>query len=128
MSNKADVLQANATFYSALRRGDYAAMDALWSRQQKVSVYHPNWCGIEGRDEVMASWFQVMVVAEPPDIDVTDECVILNGRRAVVLCTENVDNAQIIASNLYALEGGAWKITHHQATHLPVPAPRRGRV
>ena len=124
MTTKADVRRANADFYAALRSGDYARMDALWSSKEAVSVYHPNWTGIEGRDDVMASWFQVMVVAEPPMIEAKDESVILNGRRAVVLCTECIDTARIIASNLFVYEDGAWKLTHHQATHLPEAAQR----
>lgn len=119
MKTKHDILRANHDFYSAFRSGDYARMDALWAHKHDVSVFHPNWEGIEGRDAVMASWFEVMVVAEPPMVTVRDESVILNGSRAMVLCTECFDTARVIASNLFVLEGREWRITHHQATHLP---------
>lgn len=119
MKTKHDVLKANHEFYAAFRSGDFARMDALWARAHPVSVYHPNWAGIEGRERVMASWFDVMVVAEPPMVTIGDEMVIITGERAFVLCTETFENTSIIASNLFALENGDWKITHHQATHLP---------
>ena len=119
MKTKHDVLKANHEFYAAFRSGDFARMDALWARAHAVSVYHPNWAGIEGRERVMASWFDVMVVAEPPMVTIGDEMVIITGERAFVLCTETFENTSIIASNLFALENGDWKITHHQATHLP---------
>jgi hypothetical protein len=122
MKTKHDVLRANHEFYSAFRSGDYARMDGLWALKHEVSVYHPNWEGIEGRDAVMASWFEVMVVAEPPIVTVRDECVIMNGRRAMVLCTECFQATRIIASNLFVLEDGEWRVTHHQATHLPLKA------
>lgn len=119
MNTKHDVLRANHEFYSAFRSGDYARMDQLWAYKHDVSVLHPNWEGIEGREAVMASWFDVMVVAEPPMVTVSDECVILNGRRAIVLCTECFGSTRIIASNLFVLEDDDWRMTHHQATHLP---------
>lgn len=119
MKTKHDVLRANQEFYSAFRSGDYARMDALWALKHQVSVYHPNWQGIEGREAVMASWFEVMVVEQPPAVSVRDECVIMNGRRAFVLCTECMGTTRVIASNLFVLEGGEWRMTHHQATHLP---------
>ena len=127
MKTKHDVLRANHEFYSAFRSGDYARMDQLWALHHDVSVFHPNWEGIEGRDAVMASWFEVMVVAEPPIVTVRDECVIMNGRRAFVLCTECFDAIRIIASNLFVLEDGEWRMTHHQATQLPhgAKSPRR---
>ena len=122
MKTKHDVLRANHEFYSAFRSGDYARMDQIWASKHPVSVFHPNWEGIEGREAVMASWFDVMVVAEPPMVSVRDECVILNGRRAVVLCTECFGATRIIASNLFVMEQGEWRMTHHQATQLPQAA------
>ena len=127
MKTKHDVLRANHEFYSAFRSGDYARMDQLWAEQHAVSVYHPNWQGIDGRDAVMASWFDVMVVGEPPAVTVRDECVIVTGRRAMVLCTECFDTTRIIASNLFVLENDDWRMTHHQATHLPQGANSRPR-
>ncbi|MFT7574302.1 MAG: ketosteroid isomerase-like protein [Alphaproteobacteria bacterium] len=122
MKTKHDVLRVNHEFYSAFRSGDYARMDEIWAHKHDVSVFHPNWDGIEGRDAVMASWFEVMVVAEPPMVTVRDESVIVTGRRAMVLCTEAFDATRIVASNLFVLEDDEWKMTHHQATHLPYNA------
>jgi len=125
---KHDVLKANHDFYSAFRSGDFASMDALWAHKNPVSVYHPNWQGIEGRDAVMASWFELMVVSEPPMVSPRDESVILTGNRAVVLCTECLGESHLIASNLFVLEGDDWKITHHQATQLAHSTNSRPRT
>lgn len=122
LKTKHDVLKANQEFYSAFRSGDYARMDGIWSDKHSVSVCHPNGESIEGRQRVMASWFDVMVVSEPPMVTVRDESVIINGQRAMVLCTECFDVTRIVASNLFVLEDDQWKLTHHQATHLPYNA------
>ena len=127
MKTKHDVLKANHEFYAAFRSGDFARMDGLWAQQHPVSVHHPNWAGIEGREAVMASWFDVMVVSEPPMVTVSNETVIITGTRAFVLCTETFENTSVIASNLFVLEEGQWRMTHHQATHLPHRANTRRR-
>jgi len=57
-----EVLAANEHFYDVFRSGDMAAMYELWSSRESISVYHPNWPGISGRDDVMTSWHQVMVM------------------------------------------------------------------
>ncbi len=119
MQTKHDVLKANQEFYAAFRSGDFARMDALWSSRHPVSVLHPNRSRIDGRTEVMASWFDVMVVGVPPMISAAEESVILNGKRATVFCIESIGPSRVVASNLFALEDDGWKLTHHQATQLP---------
>lgn len=118
-SGKEAVLAANDAFYAAFRSGNFHGMDALWSTVRNVAVFHPNWPGIEGREDVMASWFQVMMVADPPDIYPRDETIILNGRTALVICVEDVGGSEMIATNIFVREAKQWCMTHHQATRLP---------
>lgn len=120
---KSDILDANHLFYECFRNGDMARMDMLWARDEEVSVVHPGWSGITGRDDVMASWRQVMVHSIPPNIYPTDICVILSGQqKAVAFCIERIGDAEIFASNVFTVENGAWCIKHHQATPLPMRA------
>jgi len=56
------ILEANDAFYAAFRQRDYLAMEALWSRQASVACYHPGWPGITGRDEVLDSWYSILVL------------------------------------------------------------------
>ena len=113
------ILAANEHFYAVLRSGDFAAMEALWSGRDSVSVYHPNWPGIIGRDDVMASWYQVMVLADPPEIFPRDQRIIRTGRTAMVFCTEVIDDAKITASNVFILEEDGWRMTNHHACPIP---------
>lgn len=115
----AEVLAANEHFYEVFRSGDMAAMYELWSARDKISVYHPNWPGITGRDDVMTSWHQVMVMGEPPAVFATAPTVIRQGKTAVVFCTELIEGSEMTASNVFVLEGGVWKLTCHHARPLP---------
>ena len=116
---------ANEAFYAAFRAADFDAMDALWSRSRSVAVYHPNWQGITGRDAVMASWYRIMVEGAPPEIFPHDQIVILSGNGAFVICTEHMGGVQTIATNTFVFEEGQWRLTHHQATPLPVATQDR---
>ena len=114
-----EVLAANERLYDVFRSGDMAAMYELWSVRDSISVYHPNWPGITGRDDVMTSWHQVMVMGEPPAVFAIAPTVIRKGKTAVVFCTEVVDGGEMTASNVFVLEDGDWKLTGHHARPLP---------
>ena len=122
MSDEDGVLAANEAFYAAFRARDIAAMDALWSRTKPVAVFHPGWPGIEGREEVMDSWYRILMVGSPPDIRPLEPTVILNGSTAVVFCTEDLGDDAAIATNTFVREGTGWRLTHHQAAGLPARA------
>lgn len=116
----AEVLAANERFYDVFRSGDLAAMDALWSERDDISVYHPEWPGLTGRDEVMASWHQVMVLGEPPAIFAKSPTVIREGSAAVVFCIEDAEGRELTASNVFVNENGVWKLLCHHARLLPL--------
>lgn len=118
----AEVLAANERFYDVFRSGDMVAMYELWSSREELSVYHPNWPGISGRDDVLASWHQVIVMGEPPAIFARAPTVIREGKTAVVFCIEMVDGEEMTASNVFVLEDGEWKLTCHHARPLPLGA------
>jgi len=96
-----------------------AAMDALWSVHREVACTHPSMHGLMGRPAVMESWRLILVEGEPPPIEVSDVTVIVTGRTAMVLCQETVGHVQLVATNSFALEEGAWRLISHQAAHMP---------
>lgn len=120
MDAKQKVLAANEAFYAAFRSADIDAMEALWSKRRKVSVYHPNWPGIETRDAVMESWYRILVVGDPPRVSVMDSTVIMSNKTAMVVCREDLGGTHLIATNIFVLEDGKWLMTNHQASRLPV--------
>lgn len=115
----AEVLAANERFYDVVRSGDFAEMDGIWSERDEVSVYHPNWPGITGRDDVMKSWYQVMVLSEPPAVFFRAPLIVREGNVAMVFCTEEVNGQEMTASNVFINEDGVWRLTCHHARPLP---------
>lgn len=122
-SQTAAVLDANEAFYRALRAGDLDAMDALWARGRQVSCSHPDGPVIFGRGAVMASW-RMILRHQPPQIEVLDAQAIVTGRSAMVLCRERIGLIELMASNAWVREDGAWRMISHQAEQIPGPQVR----
>lgn len=120
----APVLAANAAFYAAFAAGDVAAVEACWSRSPDVAVIHPGWPAVHGRDAVIESFRQIFDGESPPNIECAEAAVYVSGAFAFVICTEHLEGGDLVATNLFVLEGDAWKMVHHQAG--PQPARPRG--
>jgi predicted nuclease with RNAse H fold len=126
MSGEFEVLDANSAFYRAFSRRDLAAMDALWATGAPVACVHPGWDALRGREDVMESWHAILNGSEPPEIDCSHAFAQVLGQAALVICREHVAGGQLVATNVFVREGGAWKMVHHQASPLatedePVP-------
>lgn len=121
MSEHAAVLFANDAFYLAFQNRDLEAMDAIWAEATPVTCIHPGWAPIEGRDEVMASWEAILTAPTAPNIDCENATVRVFGEFACVLCHEVLEQGFLVATNLFAREGGRWRIIHHQAGAAPPP-------
>jgi len=122
MTEKQRVLDTNDAFYRAFRSMDFDAMDAVWAKRRDVSVYHPNQPGISSRDAVMESWYKILVAGQPAQVTVSDTTVIMTEKSAFVICREEIGGTHLIATNVFVLEDGTWRMTHHQASRLPAPA------
>lgn len=122
-SQTAAVLDANEAFYRALREGDLDAMEALWARGRQVSCAHPDGPAIFGRGAVMASW-RMILRHHPPEVRAWDARAIITGRSAMVLCRERIGPIELMASNAWVREEGAWRMVSHQAEQIPGPRVR----
>ncbi len=49
MSESAEILFANETFYHVFRTRDLGAMDELWARRAPVVCVHPGWQALTTR-------------------------------------------------------------------------------
>ncbi|MEM1382990.1 MAG: nuclear transport factor 2 family protein [Pseudomonadota bacterium] len=119
MTEAAAVLACNDAFYRAMRDGDLAAMDLLWSHERPVSCTHPNGPSLNGRAEVMESWRVVLTVHQPPMITPVEPQAIVTGASALVLCREDLGHVELMASNAFVREDGRWRIVNHQAAYIP---------
>src|SRR5437763_16536360 len=116
MADKSDsLIAANQAFYDAFDRRDFAALAALWSSQRPVSCIHPGWDVIIGRDEVLASWRNILANPAAPPIQCRDPTPLLEGPLGAVICHEILPDGVTVATNLFAEEDGVWRMVHHQA-------------
>jgi hypothetical protein len=119
------VLFANEAFYRAFAARDVAAMDSVWARHLPVACVHPGWGRLNGREPVMESWRSILENPGAPAITCRDAAPYMLGEVAFVVCYEVIGNTYLIATNVFAREGGTWHMVHHQAgptTGVPEPA------
>jgi ketosteroid isomerase-like protein len=120
------VIAANHAFYDAFARGDLAALDELWAHRAPVACIHPGWDALHGREEVMASFGAILSGGGAPRVRCTRPIASVLGESAYVVCGEAIDGAELVATNLFVREDGAWKIVHHQAGPVQRRVVREG--
>ena len=119
-----DVLEANAAFYRAFEARQSAAMARVWAEHHPVACIHPGWDVLAGRDQVLASWRSILESENAPDISCSLAEAHVLGDVAFVTCHEVLPGGRLAATNVFAREGRAWRMVHHQATPI---APGQAR-
>lgn len=117
MSEEAAILAANAAYYRAFASGDFAAMSDIWAHEH-VSCIHPGWPVLIGRQAILESYREIMRNPNQERIEPRNETVLTAGEEARLLCVEFVGGAALAATNLFRRIGGAWRMTHHQASPI----------
>jgi ketosteroid isomerase-like protein len=126
MENALDrLLAANQEFYDAFDRRDIAAVEALWATAHPCSCVHPGWDVVTGRDEVLASWRNILANPAAPRIQCRNPYPLFHGDFAAVICHEVLADGVLVATNLFAEEDGAWRLVHHHSgTVMALPGRR----
>jgi ketosteroid isomerase-like protein len=119
------VLAANQAFYDAFARADADAMARLWAREHLVACIHPGWIALHGREAVVGSWRAILGSVEPPRVSASDASAIIIGDAAFVTCVEHIGQAELAATNVFALEQGEWRLVHHHAGPMNAERPAR---
>lgn len=114
-ASKSDILKANDAFYDAVRTSDFMRLDRLWSRKRPVAVYHLGWVGLDGREDVMASWVEIFLSGQPLDIWPVEELIIMTTGTALVHCGEITGEERRSATNVFVREGANWRMTQHMS-------------
>jgi len=114
MSQDTKLLFANEAFYAAFAAKDLAAMVDVWSAGEPLYCLHPGWPLLVGQDAVMQSWAGIFG-SGGPTIEGEAQTAYAEGQVGLVICTERLGNGVLAASNLFRLEGGRWRLFHHQA-------------
>ncbi|CAA0830540.1 Nuclear transport factor 2 (NTF2) family protein [Striga hermonthica] len=122
--SKTSVLAANARFYNSFRKGDLAALQAIWSKGPHACVVHPGVSGISGYDLVMGSWEFVWADYEfPLEIEIKDVEVHVKGDMGFVTCIEMVRTkgsgwGRHFATNIFERVDDRWLICVHHASYV----------
>jgi len=118
------ILEVNRAFYDAFAAGDFLAVKQTWSRSEQISVIHPGSAALHGYKAVMASWELIFQNSGLHDIKCINERVYLAGESAYVVCNEVFPQGQLLATNIFVIENGMWRMVHHQAG----PGPDSGQT
>jgi len=113
------ILEVNRTFYDAFAAGDFLTVKQTWSRSDQISVIHPGSAALHGYKAVMTSWELIFENSGPHDIKCINERVCLIGESAYVVCNEVFPEGQLVATNIFIIEEGMWRMVHHQAGPCP---------
>lgn len=118
------VLAANEAFYCAFASANSDAMGDIWSSTEDITCIHPGWPALNGRAAVLDSWRSILA-SNAPMIVAADAEVRIIGDMAYVICNEHLEPGTLIATNIFVIEDGVWKLVHHQAGITPVATPER---
>ena len=117
MSDETEILAANAAYYRAFETADFAAMSRIWA-DDNVSCIHPGWPVLIGRQMILESYREILRNPDQERIEPRNETVMAAGEEARVFCVEFVGGSALAATNLFKRVGGAWRMTHHQASPI----------
>ena len=114
---------AEETFYSAFAACDVKAMDAVWAADRVICI-HPGSSALVGREAVMRSWGNMLLHAEPPNIHIEILSRTASKSLAVHVVEEHItagygesaSSSMVLATNVYCLEGNAWRLLEHHAS------------
>ena len=122
MSDEDAILAANAAYYWAFSGGDFATMGRIWAGDG-VSCVHPGWMPLVGRDAVIESYRAILTGQSRVRIAHRDDSAIVTGDEGRVLCIEIVGGTALLAAtNSFRRVGGTWRMVHHQASPIAMPA------
>jgi ketosteroid isomerase-like protein len=122
-NTKEAVLSANQEFYAAFSRRDFGALTRTWAKERPVACVHPGWPALHGREQVLASFRAILSSPDAPNVRASDEVAVVLGDVAFVTCVEHVGSAELAATNVFALESGAWRMVHHHASPMARSRP-----
>ena len=122
---------AETAFYDAFERADIAAMMAVWAESDEIVCIHPQGPRLAGFEAVREGWAQIFAGGAQLRVRTTEERRFDGQTLAVHNVIELVARAgvegeptQVMATNVFELTEGGWRMIVHHATPAP-EAPRR---
>ena len=124
---------AETAFYDAFERGDLAAMMAVWAASDDIVCIHPQGPRLIGFEAVRESWAQIFAGGSQLRVRTTEARVFdsqtLAAHTVIELVAppgEHANVTSILATNVFELTDGGWRMVIHHAGAAPSEAnPRR---
>lgn len=126
MDDEQAVLRANGAFYTAFASADFATMTEVWAHDDGIACIHPGWDVFTGYHDVMESWRTILEGGAAPRISCRAARAFLFGNVAFVTCNEMVNGGLLVATNVFVLKDGGWRMVHHHAGPCGTPEPAPG--
>ena len=85
-------------------------------RCSQVVCVHPGWEALGGKSAVVDSWARIF--GNQPGFIVSgigSRAFVISDSAAFVVCTERMPGGEAVATNVFCLEDGEWRICHHQS-------------
>lgn len=123
--------EAESAFYEAFQRADLEAMMEVWAEDEEVACIHPGGERLDGLEEVRESWRRLFSRGPSLRFRITHRRVWRGALMAVHTVHENIQVAgersgRVIATNVYALTAGGWRLVLHHASPGSEEAPPEG--
>jgi uncharacterized protein (TIGR02246 family) len=122
---------AETAFYDAFERADVAAMMAVWAESDDIVCIHPQGPRLAGFEAVRESWAQIFAGGAQLRVRTTEErrfdgqtLAVHNVIELVAAPGSESDPTSVMATNVFELTEGGWRMIVHHATPAP-EAPRR---
>ena len=118
-----------AAFYAAFGKLDVVAMRRVWWASDRISCIHPGGKLLQGYDAVMNSWEAIFRAHRPPTVDYRLIQATHGQNLAIHIVEERVKSGErdrqavVLATNIYTLVDGGWRMLAHHAS-LPLVDPK----
>jgi len=112
-----------AAFYAAFCTCDLQAMDMVWAKTEVICI-HPGSTPLVGRNVVLRSWKNILMLAEPPHLHIEIISRIVCDKLAVHVVEEHITpgagaagtTSVVLATNIYRYEDDGWRMLEHHAS------------
>jgi len=121
--------EAEQAFYEAFETFDLKAMMTVWADREFVECIHPMSDRAQGRSQVEASWRQIFdgglrIRMQRTNIHRTQDALLAVHvlYEHLSITGETAHHPPIIATNIYQLIEGSWRMVLHHASPSPEDA------
>jgi ketosteroid isomerase-like protein len=115
--------EAESAFYDAFERADLEAMMEVWADEEEVVCIHPAGPRLTGTEQVRESWRDIFGNGPALRFEILDREIHHSATLGVSCVRENIQIAGqeparhvVIATNVYVLTPGGWRMLIHHAS------------